>query len=186
MRELSALCSQNMWWVPLCLWHWLFLWGSRCIQHFPPSGMFPLLPEGSENINQTLHHTQFSSVTEKKQTRKKKLTTMLVPNIAFWFLFSHLYFVQHSSAVHSAGHIHRVTPNIILRFMSSNHSCNHWPVVYSCKWSATRGEQMFETMRWYNINVFFCILNIFLEFIQFLVHPIKNNEIVGCRILDTM
>lgn len=48
-------------------------------------------------------------------------------------VLSYLYFVQHSSAVHSAGHIYRVTPNIILRFMSSNHSCNYWPMVYSCK-----------------------------------------------------
>lgn len=87
MRELSALCSQNMWWVPLCLWHWLFLWGSRCIQHFPPSGMFPLLPEGSENINQTLHHTQFSSVTEKKKLERRNWQLCWFQTLHFDFFF---------------------------------------------------------------------------------------------------
>lgn len=64
MRGQSAQCSQNRWWVPLCLSHWLSLWGSRCIQHFPPSGLFPLLPEGGRSINQTLYCTHFPLVTE--------------------------------------------------------------------------------------------------------------------------
>lgn len=67
---------------------------------------------------------------------------------------SDLYLVQHSCAVHPAGHVNRVPPDIILRFMSSNHSCNHWTVVYSYMWTAARGEDIFKNIAFsaWNLN----------------------------------
>lgn len=37
----------------------------------------------------------------------------------------YLYLSLYSGAVHPARHVHRVSPNVVLRSSSSNHSCNH-------------------------------------------------------------
>lgn len=46
---------------------------------------------------------------------------------------TYLYFSKHSCAVHSARYIHRVTPDVILRFLSSNHSSYHRSMINTCK-----------------------------------------------------
>lgn len=44
----------------------------------------------------------------------------------------YLYFVQDSSAVHPARHIHGVAPDIILRLLSSDYTSDHRSMVHTC------------------------------------------------------
>lgn len=43
--------------------------------------------------------------------------------------FLYLYFAQNPCAVHSARYIHCVPPDVILGFLGSNDSGDHWSVV---------------------------------------------------------
>lgn len=45
----------------------------------------------------------------------------------------HLDIVRDTSAVHPAGHINRVPPDIVLGFSSSNYSSDHWAHVQPCR-----------------------------------------------------
>lgn len=46
---------------------------------------------------------------------------------------SHLDLAENSRALHAAGHIHRVSPDVVLRLLRPNHPCYHWPVVQPYK-----------------------------------------------------
>lgn len=51
------------------------------------------------------------------------------PGIRLYYLD----FPEDSGAVHSAGYIHCVPPDIILRLLGSNYSSYHWTVVNACE-----------------------------------------------------
>lgn len=46
-------------------------------------------------------------------------------------LLCYLYFPQQPSGFHPTGHIHTVSPDVILRLLGPNYSCNYWPMVYA-------------------------------------------------------
>ena len=49
-----------------------------------------------------------------------------------------LYFPQHSCALHSAGHVYTVAPDVILGLLGSDHPCYHRTVVYPWQHSTQR------------------------------------------------
>lgn len=42
---------------------------------------------------------------------------------------THLYFAQHPGGLHSTGHVDAVAPDVVLGFLSADHTCDHWAVV---------------------------------------------------------
>lgn len=45
---------------------------------------------------------------------------------------SHLYFAEHPGALHPTGHIHAVSPDVVLRFLGADDASDHRPVVDPC------------------------------------------------------
>lgn len=73
-----------------------------------------------------LHHWHYELLTCFPSARLSyKATEFLFPDRANRKL-SYLYLPWHSGAVHPAGHINRVSPDVILRSPCPDHPCNHW------------------------------------------------------------
>lgn len=49
--------------------------------------------------------------------------------VYFLCFFNYLDVSHHSSGLHSAGHIHCVAPDVIVRFTSSDHSSQNSPLI---------------------------------------------------------
>lgn len=76
--------------------------------------------------------------------------------------FSNLYLIQFPCAFHPTGNINRVPPDIILRFMGSDNSCDHWAVVYSCGWIKKKNDHFCAQ----KINYYFNIkLSLYIPFV---------------------
>lgn len=54
------------------------------------------------------------------------------------YFITHLDLSQHPGGLHSAGHVDAVAPDVILGFLSADHACDHWPVVYPWQEAADR------------------------------------------------
>lgn len=46
---------------------------------------------------------------------------------------THLDAVGHTGAVHAAGHVHRIAPDVVLRLAGSNHACHHGANIEPCR-----------------------------------------------------